>query len=132
MPFQSLKIIGVVALAAVVFVGYQIYRFGRPVRKFDVTSGVAGPFAVGETKQSLLARLPAQSYSPWPKPVACPANWIETNAMSPDQKQCLLNADQWETGGVKKLCPSQTDFFATLFFIENKVVRIAIRCTHPE
>ena len=132
MPSQSLKLIGVVALGAVLFVAYRTYRFGQPVREFQVSSGVAGPFKVGETKQSLLARLPAQSYSPRPKPAACPANWIEPKVMSAIQKQYLLSTDQWVTGGVKELCPSRTDFFATLFFSGNRVVRVAIRCTPPE
>ena len=128
----SLKLLGVAMLAVAIWVGYIVYSFGQPVKAFDITSGNAGSFVIGETKESLLARLPEQVYSPEPKPAACPANWIEVKVMSPTQKQCLLSTNQWESSGIKELCPENTDFFATLFFSGSKLVKVGIRCTHPE
>jgi hypothetical protein len=129
----SLKIIGALVLACVIAVGSFFHTFNQPVKMFEITNGNAGAFLIGETKESILARLPNEAFSPKPKPTECPANWIEVKTMSPTQKQCLLNTNEWDIGGgIRELCPEKTDFFATIFFAGNKASKIRIRCTRPE
>ncbi|WP_137885157.1 hypothetical protein [Pseudomonas sp. 2FE] len=128
-----LSILGIVILTAAIAVGYAIYDFGRPVKTLEITEDRAGSFVIGETKEFLLAKLPEQAYSPQPKPVECPVNWIEVKKMGHTQRQCLLNANEWEVGyGLRELCPEKTDLFTSLFFNDNKLVKIAVRCTKPE
>lgn len=137
----SRKIVSVAVLTAVlglmfgviIVIGYWLYIYGEPIKVLELTNGKAGTFLIGETKESLLMRLPDEAFSPQPKPVECPANWIEVKTMTSIQKECLLSTDEWEVGsGIKELCPMGTDFFATLVFSGHKVERIKIRCTRPE
>jgi hypothetical protein len=127
----SLKLVAITTVALIFWAGYGIYSFDQPVKAYEITSGHAGPFMIGEGKESILARLPDEFYSPHPQPVECPANWISVKDMSPIQRQCLMNASQWETE-VQELCPEKTDSRATLFFTGNKLVKVAVRCTRPE
>lgn len=123
----------ILAIVTVIIMGYFLYTFGYPVKVLEITNGKTGNFTIGETKESLLVRLPAEAYSPRPKPTECLTNWIEPKNMTSVQKQCLLSTDEWEIGnGIKELCPEKTDFFATLYFSSNRVARVKIRCTHPE
>jgi hypothetical protein len=129
-------VLGAAILASAIAVGYLFYEYGEPVKVFEISAGAAGKFVVGETKESLLTRLPGEAYSPnspFPRPAECPGAWVEVGAMNSAQRECLLGTDEWEVGdGIKELCPERTDFHATLFFTGNKLAKVRIRCTPPE
>ena len=96
--------------------------------------GAAGPFEIGETKESLLARLPAEVYSPQPKPAECPKNWIEVSAMTGVERRCLLSSDSWIEGVsyTRALCPAHVDIETTLDFKDEKLLRLTQVCRRPE
>lgn len=129
----SLATIAIATVAGGIAAGYLLYTYNEPIKVFEISSGRAGGFLIGETKESILSRLSNESFSPKPKTAECAANWIEIEGMSSVQMNCLLKANEWEVGsGIKELCPEKTDFFATLIFSNNKIEKIKIRCTHPE
>ena len=129
----SLATVATATLAGGIAIGYALYTYNEPVKVLEISSGQAGGFLIGETKESILSRLPYESFSPQPKPAECPVNWIEIKGMSSVQMNCLLKVNVWEVGsGIKELCPEKTDFFATLLFSNNKIEKVKIRCTRPE
>lgn len=129
--------IAIGALASLSIVALSLclhfYGPGAIVKEAQITSGNGGVFLIGETKESLLSRLPDQTYAPEPKLENCRGGWIKVKQISATEKRCLLAADIWEVGdGIESLCPERTDFFATLSFINNHVAKISVRCTRPE
>ena len=129
---KALTTVAALAAAFVFFVWYALHDIGQPVKIVTVTSGWAGTYLVGESKESLLARAADQSYSPAPKPSQCQANWIKVSVATAIQRECLLRSNEWQVEDVlDELCPPKTDFFTTLFFSNNKVARIETRCTRP-
>lgn len=106
---------------------------GEAISDKTVTTGLVDRFYIGESKQALLARLPHEWYSPEPKPRECQGNWMAADSANKAERNCLLSSNQWQVGdGIPRLCPTRTDFFATLFFSANKVSSVRIVCTVPE
>lgn len=128
-----LKALGIVSLAYFIWAGYLLYSFSQPVKVVEIGNGTAGAYVIGETKESILAKFPEESYSAGPGANQCGTTWIKAKTMNAQQKQCLLGAPQWDIGsGIKSLCPERTNFFATLYFNGSTLVKVGIRCMNPE
>jgi hypothetical protein len=97
---ESIMLRAVLVLIAVPLALYLIWGLymAVPIRWIHITSGHAGIFDIGETRESIIARLSNESFSPQPKPLECPRNWIGVSDMTATERNCLLSSDVWIEG----------------------------------
>jgi len=128
------KALGVIVGLLILGVGYVAYSFSTPLKTARVSSGRAGAFIIGETKEQALARLPNGVFSPQPKPIECPKNWIVVSNMSMTERTCLLSTDVWidGTSSTKDVCPSRTDVNTELRFKGGKLSHVITECRRPK
>ena len=129
-----LKILAGIVGVAIVVVGYMVYSYSVPIKTIRITEGNAGAFTIGETKENILSRLPNATFSPRPKPMECPKNWIEVSTMTDTQRHCLLTTDTWTEGisSSRSLCPEHVDVNTNLQFKEGKLIEVITECWHPQ
>src|SRR4029077_18850569 len=118
-----------VSLGILAYVGYRIFYMTVPVRTLRTETGRTGVFEIGESKQELLDRLPQEIFSPQPKPVECPKNWIEVSGMTDTARNCLLATDLWIEGvsSMREQCPG-LDMETTLQFKDNRLASVSTVC----
>jgi hypothetical protein len=106
------------------------YVLDRPYKIVRTSSGQAGAFTIGESKDEIILRARNESFSPRPKPMACPKNWIEVSKMSEAEKECLLSADAWEVGlsPVRAACPQGASVSTKLHFTNGKLSEVITEC----
>ncbi len=132
--------IGVLLLTAgalVVFLAgllYVTWWYGFPVKTVRMTSGNAGPFVIGQTKEAILATMAGEEFSPRPKPPACPVNWIAVSRMTDTERICLLQTDTWAEGVTysRSVCPDNLDMFTSLDFKNGRLLSVTTVCRHPK
>ena len=130
--FGWTKTIG--ATLALAALGGCSYLWLEPMKTVRVTQGTAGEFDIGETKEQILSRLPSETFSPQPKPTACPMNWLKVSTLSQAERACLLSSDMWIEGvsSTRSLCPSYSDVSTKLYFVEGKLARVETDCMRPK
>jgi hypothetical protein len=108
--------------------------FRYPLKTVHVTEGVVGNFAIGETKEWILSRLPGETFSPRPKPNACPMNWLDVSKLTETERACLLKTDTWEEGisSTRASCPEHVDVETILRFKDGKLSEVVTKCWRPE
>jgi hypothetical protein len=113
------------------FLGYGIFYMAVPVKTFRIETGHAGVFEIGEAKEALLVRLPGETFSPQPKPLECPRNWIGVSDMTDTERRCLLARDVWIEGvsSMREQCPG-LDMETTLQFQGNRLASVKTVCRH--
>lgn len=118
-------------LVLVGFFAYVIFYSAVPVRWINVKSGHVGVFEIGETQESIISRLPGESFSPQPKPPQCPRNWIEISNMTGTESNCLLSTDVWIEGvsSMRSQCPN-LDMETTLRFQNKRLASVTTVCRH--
>jgi len=121
----------VLVLVPVGFIAYMIFYMAVPVRWINVKSGHAGVFEIGETQESIISRLPGESFSPQPKPTECPRNWIDISGMTGTERNCLLSTDVWIEGvdSMRSQCPN-LDSETTLRFKDKRLASVTTVCRH--
>ena len=121
------------SLSIVAFLCYVFFVApwpGDTVSERTVTSGTLGTYSIGSTKEEIMEKNFNYAFSPSPKPAACPKNWIDIKEMTPTQRNCLFDSDEWEVGHAESgVCNDKEDFHVTLYFTQEKLNRIKIRCT---
>lgn len=121
------------ALSIVLFLCYVFFVApwpGDTVSEKIVTSGTVGSYSIGSTKREIMQKNFNYAFSPRPKPAACPKNWIDIKKMTSIQRDCLLKAEEWEAGyAAPGMCKEKEDFHVTLYFSQEKLNRVKIRCT---
>jgi hypothetical protein len=121
------------SIGIAVFLSYVIFVHswqGDTVSERTVTSGAVGTYSIGSTKEEIMQKNFNYAFSPRPKPAACPNNWIFIKEMTPTQKDCLLKTGEWEAGYAGPgICKVKEDFHVTLYFAQEKLNRVKIRCT---
>jgi hypothetical protein len=124
------KVLGAFVGLAILGAGYVAYSLSTPVKTVRFSNGTAGAFAIGETKETILSRLPDETFSPRPKPKECPKNWIEVSNMSATEKACLLSTDTWMEGNssTRGACPENTDVNTELRFTNGKLSEVVTEC----
>ena len=124
----------VLAAIATLAIGGCDVIFGYPLKTLHVTEGVAGNFAIGETKERILSRLPGETFSPLPKPAACPKNWLDVSTLTETQRTCLLKTDTWDEGisSTRASCPEHVDVRTTLRFKNEKLFEVVTECWRPQ
>ena len=129
-----LKILAGVIVVATLVLCYTVYSYSVPMKTIRITTGKAGVFSIGETKENILSRLPNETFSPQPKPTECPINWIEVSKMTGTQRRCLLATNIWTEGisSTSSLCPENVDVYANLQFKEGKLVEVTTECWRPQ
>lgn len=120
-----------VFLGLLACVGFVIYYMTVPVRTLRTETGRTGVFEIGESKQEMLDRLPQEIFSPQPKPLECPKNWIEVAAMTDTERTCLLSRDVWIEGvsTLRSQCPG-LDMQTTLQFKRGRLASVTTVCRH--
>ncbi len=105
---------------------------GDVVRSAEFTSGAAGSYRIGDTKEALLASHVMEAIMP--NVNACSTGWVYLSSMTEPQRQCLLSSESWEVddSNVAGLCPQHSDTWGTLSFEAGKLAKVSIRCTRPE
>ena len=123
-------VLGLIAAPLVLYFIWGLYM-SLPVRWIHINSGHAGVFDMGETRESIIARLPHESFSPQPKPPECPRNWIGVSDMTATEKNCLLSSDVWIEGAssMRSQCP-YLDMETTLRFRSNRLASVTTTCRH--
>jgi hypothetical protein len=118
-------------LVPVGFFAYVIFYSAVPVRWINIKRGHAGVFEIGETQESIIARLPGESFSPQPKPPECARNWIDISDMTGTERNCLLSTDEWIEGvsSMRSQCPS-LDMETTLRFHDKRLASVTTVCRH--
>ena len=125
---------GLVIGIAFVAVGLLPWKAGSVAKTFRVGAGSVGQFAVGETKDNLLARplegpIGLASVDP-----GCSPGWIDAAKMSGSERQCFLYADKWRVELVSSVnpCFPNLDSHTEIEFRDNRLTAIATVCTYPE
>lgn len=108
-------------------IGYRIVVLGKPFWSFHTTQGEIGGLVIGDTKEQAMAR-PGGSFSPQPKPIECPKNWIAVAKMSPTERDCLLRTDVWKAGALTSVCPAWSNVSANVEFKGGRLVRVTTEC----
>ena len=117
-----------VLVAVLLVIACEIVFLGKPFWSFHTTTGEIGGVVIGDTKEQAIAR-PGGSFSPQPKPIECPRNWIAVAEMSATERDCLLRSNEWRVGAVTSdLCPSWSSVSANLEFEHGKLVRVTTEC----
>ena len=129
-----LKVLGVVVALVILGAGYVTYSLSTPLKTVRFSNGTAGAFAIGETKETILSRLPDETFSPRPKPMECPKNWIKVANMNATEKACLLSTDTWMEGisSTRSACPENTDVNTELRFKNGKLSEVVTECWRPK
>jgi hypothetical protein len=129
-----LKALGAVAGLLILGIGYVVYSFSTPLKTVHISSGQAGVFTIGETKEQILTRLPSEIFSPRPKPAKCPKNWLEVSNMNTMERACLLSSDSWVEGisSTRSSCPEKTDINTELRFVSGKLSEVITECWRPK
>ena len=121
------------SLSIVVFLCYAFFIApwpGDTVSIRTVTSGAVGKYRIGSTREELIQDNANYAFLPLPKPTECPQNWIHVNHMTPTQRACLMKAEEWEAGSPgADVCNEKEDLHVTLYFSQERLNRINIRCT---
>lgn len=121
------------ALSIVLFLCYLFFVASWPgdtVSERTVASGTVGSYSIGSTKEEIIQKNFNYAFSPRPKPAECPKNWINIKEMTPTERDCLLRAEKWEAGhAAPGMCKEKEDFHVTLYFSQEKLNHINIRCT---
>jgi hypothetical protein len=129
----ALGILGVLLVAFLGWLAYELATWDDPVKVIEVTSGSLRAYTIGETKEEILAKAVTESFHPDPTPTECPVIWIKVSEMTETQRKCLLNRDTWDIGAIGwGLCPERTDWHSQLQFKDGKLVKVMVRCTHAE
>jgi hypothetical protein len=118
-------------LIPVGFLAYVIFYMAVPVRWINIKSGHAGVFEIGESQESIISRLPRESFSPQPKPLECPRNWIGISDMTATERNCLLSTHVWIEGvsSMRSQCPN-LDMETTLRFEDKRLASVTTVCRH--
>ncbi len=117
-------------IASYVFYVFVIVTWpGETTSVTIIDTGGLEPYNIGDSKVDILSKEMQTSFSPQPKPHECPKNWINVKTMISRERSCLLSTNQWEASINRKLCADNEDPHVTMYFSNNKLSRINIRCT---
>lgn len=106
----------------------------QPLKTVRVSEGVAGNFTIGETKEQILSWLTNEMFSPQPKPMACPVNWLNVSTLTKTERTCLLTTDTWEEGvsSTRASCPERVDVNTVLRFSNDRLSEVVTECWEPQ
>ncbi len=103
---------------------------GAEVEVFEITSGGVGNMIIGSSKETVIHSNIENSFGAEPKPIECPRNWTKASDMNDTYTKCLLNSDIWRAGYISpNSCSSGTDQHVTLYFVNNHLFKVKVRCT---
>jgi hypothetical protein len=103
---------------------------GDTVSEKVIASGSVGSYTIGNAKNEVVEKNTNEAFSPKPKPSECPSNWIYANKLNLILRSCLMNADEWgASSGGHQFCKENEDYHLTLYFSQDRLSRIKIRCT---
>jgi hypothetical protein len=128
----AMWIAGALVLVPVGYFAYVLFFYWSvPVRWIYIKNAHAGVFEIGETQESIISRLPEESFSPQPKPPDCPRNWIGISDMTATERNCLLSTDVWIEGvsSMRSQCPN-LDMVTTLRFQDKRLASVTTVCRH--
>jgi hypothetical protein len=126
--------VAVAGVSGIAFGGYVVNYCSVPIATIIGTSGIVGDVTIGESKTAILASLKNQAFSPDPKPIECPANWIDVSQMTDVQHGCLTKTNLWHEGypSTTTLCPKNVNVFTDLRFEADTLKSVTTTCRHPE
>jgi topoisomerase IA-like protein len=127
----------ILVISLMLFLSVLVLRYfmSHPLKEITIKEGNFGPYIIGSTKQEILSSFSDNSFSPQPKPVECPKNWIEVINMTNGQYKCLQLSDIWHVGygNLRSYCKrDKVDTKVSLEFENNLLKMVTLECWLPK